>query len=51
MTTPPVYEELAELALAGRGWPAILSRLKSLLETGKPLTITMNAGAAPKAKE
>jgi len=47
--TQPIDEKYLE---GGRqGWPAILSGLKSLLETGKPLTITMNAGAAPKAKE
>ena len=29
-----------------QGWPAILSSLKSLLETGKPLAIKMAAAAA-----
>lgn len=29
--------DAAELAAAARGWPAVLSNLKSLLETGRPL--------------
>jgi uncharacterized protein YndB with AHSA1/START domain len=36
-------QELSDDILAGgrQGWPAILSSLKSLLETGKPLTVKM----------
>jgi len=46
--TAPIEEKYLE---GGRqGWPVILSSLKSLLETGKPLKIAMQAGAAPKAK-
>jgi hypothetical protein len=37
VTTPPVYEELAELALAGRGWPAILARLAAVAGTSARL--------------
>jgi hypothetical protein len=33
MSTQPVYEELAELALSGRGWPAILARLAAVAGT------------------
>jgi uncharacterized protein YndB with AHSA1/START domain len=44
----PIDEKYLE---GGRqGWPAILSGLKSLLETGKPLKIAMSLGEAPKAK-
>lgn len=47
--TAPIDEKYLE---GGRqGWPAIISGLKSLLETGKPLKITMSPAAAPKAKE
>ncbi len=47
--TAPIEEKYLE---GGRqGWPAILSGLKSLLETGKPLRIIMSPVPAPKAKE
>jgi hypothetical protein len=38
------------LVAVGSGWPMILASLKSLLETGTPLTMT-NAAAAKSAEE
>ncbi len=46
--TAPIDEKYLE---GGRqGWPAILSGLKSLLESGRPLKIAMSPGAPPKAR-
>ena len=46
--TGPIDEKFLE---GGRqGWPMILSGLKSLLETGKPLNIPTPSGEVPKAK-
>ncbi len=48
MTESHNWDIPREIMIGGdEGWPKILSGLKSLLETGKPLAFDMSAGPAP----